>query len=1365
MLVGDPAFAVGPFALTVTTNTDNVGSPPAGSLREAINTLNTATVGGNTITFNLPSGGGSPATISLVGDLPAIKADVSITTNPSQPAGATTTIDGASSYRLFATYLSSLSLNNVVLQNGNAIGGNGASAQAGGGGGLGAGGGIYVDLGKTLTLANTTIQTCRATGGTGGNGANSGSATSGVGGGGASFTANGNKNASGTTGGGDFPGTNQVGGGSSRGAGTGYGGGTGAVNGGGTTGGTGSSLSGAGQTLSGPVRNGGAGGYCGGGGASNSFLSVSLSTGGAGGGNGGGNSGAGDAFGGGGGGGYGSGGGGSVAYSGGGGGFGGGGGTSGSNGSGAGGAGGFGGGGGGTSGGSGLSGNQGAYGGSGAQVPFASGRGPGGGGAAIGGGIFAADGSTINIGDGVSIPAGSNTLTAGTGGSVPGTAAANGSTFATDVFLFIGAKIVFNNSAGDLTVPFAIQGDNNFATGSFIDGGITVSSTNGRKVTLTSPSNSFQGNITISNNGILDTAANALPGTYFLTPNPGTPGSIQIQNGGTYNFTSGTFPNNTVVNNQAGGILNIAGTFTPASSTINAGTMNINSGGSFTAPGTFTYIGTINVNTATSPISGTLTGDDNTSILTFGNSTNITYTLASTLNQIANINIGNISQPGTIITVNSAINNVKTAFNVASGSRMNVNNSIGGTAAFTNNGTTFLNAGGSINTTGTFTNTSNFNIGTAFTVPGTFVNTSGALYVIGSGSIAGNLTGGTSLNIGQDSTGAANACTFTTNGTINNIPVIRVYNGSITANNNITNLNTSFTVDTGTVATINAQLSGTGELVNNGTTTLGAAGTLTLSGAFTNAGTFNNNANLTLTQNVSGTGTFNNNNILQANTTINMANQTLDGSGTGTVTLGQNAVVSVASYANSLFHNTTLASSGVGGTLNATGIIDLSTTTLNVSSSSTSAGTWTIFTAGVGQLTAPAVVNLPGGSGGLFNNWTSTIDPTNTFYTVTYTAGSIEALAVGPINQEIAAVLDRMNSNITNAGQQSLLNAVFACSTVDQLNKLLHEFMPNNNSGAINVSLQDYAVNKTFTRLSSAREQFAPELAGFNSGEITPNTILWQSTFGSHAKQQPDTGLENEGYNANSIGVLLGIDTRCMNEDIYGFAFGFSYAKVRELSNSDFYTNINGYHGLLYGTQNIFGDFFVDWLLNGAYFNNRGSRYINVGTGNLSVNSNYKSALGGVRLNGGKFIDLNDWLRFSQVNIFEYTYLYRPTYQESGSPAALQVSYPDDRNLVTIGTGFRLSLPGNDPWLTGSRELRVFVTYDLVTPADSATANFVVGSDSFTITSHTVRTALQIGGDFTFNICKNLQLELSYDMQIRTGYHDNSGSIKFKYLF
>ncbi len=880
---------------------------------------------------------------------------------------------------------------------------------------------------------------------------------------------------------------------------------------------------------------------------------------------------------------------------------------------------------------------------------------------------------------------------------------------------------------------------------------------------------------------------------------------------------TGTFSNaGTMVFTTAFSAANFSGTPTNA-----VGAKMSFNGVTFTSNASFTNNGTVYVYNPSASISGALTTGSGT--LNIGS--DIAGTLFATTNYTTN---AAITQPTINVNAGTfGINNAVTAgsaFAVATNTTVNVAASLSGssTGTFSNAGTmTFTSAFSSANFAGTPTNAAagkmNFS-GITFTSNASFTN-NGNVYIYNAGSaLSGALTTGSgTLNIGVNSA----ATTFpTTNLTANSAitqPNINISAGTFTAGANI-NASTALVIASGTTAAFNASLQG-GTLNNSSaSTSIGATGSFAMTGAITNSGTITNNGSMILVQGVTGAGSIINSatgtlqlqsgaNVAQAltnqasghvtvvnsaqtstvtnhgtmtiNSGVNLTSGaiTTDGvvnlsgdismpgatfANTGTVNISGARNVTATAYNSADSQNFTITNMSTFDQLNVVGNVDVSNDVINISSSyNNTSHTWSIITA-TGTLTYNGLtqVNLPVSSNPLYS-WTYNFAPNalQVFF------NSVTFSAYAGINAAIAGVINAMSNGSTTSGQQALIDALSACTTEAQYNQLLHEFMPSNNANAINIGLQNAVLNKISARVSGRRELFASEMTGFASGDISPNLAMWTTVFGSIARQNPNTQLFNEGYRAKSAGLLIGMDTLSDGINVYGIAAGYSYTRVEEYSNAQFNTNINSGHALIYGANSLAGDVFLEWMLNGAYGTNNGSRYVNVGTGNLSVTSNYNSGLAGVRANFGKFIDINEIFRITQLFSLDYTYLYRPDYTESGSVAALHVANSANTNLLTLGTGFRLSIPGDVPWLSGSREARVMVSYDAINPGDAVTANFVVGSQNFIVTSHTARLALTLGADLALNLCDNLNLECSYDVQIRTAYLDNSATLKLKYFF
>jgi hypothetical protein len=159
---------------------------------------------------------------------------------------------------------SAMTINNIALGNGSAIGGNSGSRTAGGGGGSGLGGGILNE--GTLTLEGVTLFGNSATGGAGANG--SSASDGGAGGGGAGGNGGQSSNTTGGTGGGPNGGSTNGGTGGDAGGGGGGRGRSGAGSGSGSTGGTGGQFGGAGGG-GGSLCTGGGSGVCTGGNGGN----------------------------------------------------------------------------------------------------------------------------------------------------------------------------------------------------------------------------------------------------------------------------------------------------------------------------------------------------------------------------------------------------------------------------------------------------------------------------------------------------------------------------------------------------------------------------------------------------------------------------------------------------------------------------------------------------------------------------------------------------------------------------------------------------------------------------------------------------------------------------------------------------------------------------------------------------------------------------------------------------------------------------------------------------------------------------------------------------------------------------------------
>ncbi len=283
-----PSMEAANFSVTLFTDANSggvagTGVGVAGDLRSAILAAN-ASGGTDAISFAC---GTPPCTITLTGPLPPITESLTID-------GGTLgniIVSGANAYRVFFVDTGTVTIQNMMIQNGRAQGGAGGNGDGGGGGGAGLGGGLFVNqAGAAVTLTNVRFASCSAIGGAGGKFV--AHAYAGGGGGGMAFRGgNSTINAGGAGGGGMLGAGTDVAAlatGGDGGAGGGGGGGTGNVGAGGNGGaggggggadggtrGTGGSL---GSAMKGGDAGTGGGGGGGGGAAAGPAVFVNAGT-------------------------------------------------------------------------------------------------------------------------------------------------------------------------------------------------------------------------------------------------------------------------------------------------------------------------------------------------------------------------------------------------------------------------------------------------------------------------------------------------------------------------------------------------------------------------------------------------------------------------------------------------------------------------------------------------------------------------------------------------------------------------------------------------------------------------------------------------------------------------------------------------------------------------------------------------------------------------------------------------------------------------------------------------------------------------------------------------------------------------------
>lgn len=892
-------------------------------------------------------------------------------------------------------------------------------------------------------------------------------------------------------------------------------------------------------------------------------------------------------------------------------------------------------------------------------------------------------------------------------------------------------------------------------------GTITNSSTG----TITA-TNLIQGNAPLINNGTF--SANTIsdgPG--------GTPGSI-TNNGtmtlnSTYNRTSALINTGTLNCNAS------AATITFPATLDNSNILNIGTSSAIVFTAGYTNTGTINLNSSTiTTLTGSLTGTGSAT-LNFGNTGTITYNKTNTIS-IPNIAVKNSSTVtlGGSVTASSTItvnSNCSLTFGGAS-------STIAGAGTLTNDGTLVWGTGGNGTTSAiSVANNNIFNVNVSSTNNGTITNNatmtiSAALINNGTFNIASSTANSSTItnNLNMTLTAALTGAGTVTNAAAGTLTFAANASNANTINNSGTFNVTGSSTNTGAITnnndmTISAALAGAGTILNNAVNSLLLTDGAIVANAITNPGNLETSGNVTVNNTINNSGTMSvagtltmtdtltNTGTLTIGGNISMAGESLD-STNGTVTVSGQRSLTVGTYTNADTQNHTITDASTFDSLTITGNANISNADINITSSYAGSNvTWTIISA-TALTHNNTTVNLPADP-----HWSSEF--VGQELQVSFIMDLVEYSPPGSINYRIATVIDAMAANITNAQQQELVDIFFDLDTGEEVNAALQQMVPLENFSTQSISLQNSMFNRVERRIAALGKKHS--LPIYSAGDVDYEHALWLAPFGTVTNQQQIE--DNFGYIANVTGILLGYDQKDTPNDLFGVAIGISRGHINDRSNSGFKAKVVGYHALTYGGHTAANNDFYEWLFTGTINDNTGRRAILINGNDLSTASGFHNYLLGSRVNVGKHFDLSKQYRISPLGMLQYAYVEQPSYTETNSVAALQVSRNPSKNILTAGLGTRLSFYQNCSWIEGLQELRAMVSYDVVNTKDTITSSFVAGSTAFLLNSSPARWALKLGMDVGVHLLKHLRLQCILDYEVRHEFTNYSGMLKFKYVF
>ncbi len=916
---------------------------------------------------------------------------------------------------------------------------------------------------------------------------------------------------------------------------------------------------------------------------------------------------------------------------------------------------------------------------------------------------------------------------------------------------------------GNITAGTIVLDANDATDGDVSDAQLILDGTSGQ--TIAAAINGQE-----ANDGLITITNSSAAGVNFTGVIGGTAvGAITVNNDGNdqaVRFTDSVTTNTGITLGDNSGTDTVTATFGGSSATTITGA--VAGGGAadtvalvFTGGDTVTLAGAATSNIDTVQVTGNSTLDSDAAIT----ATTITVDSGSTLDQGAGLITGTVANAGTInltgtggITGNvtgagslSAQNDATVTGSIANSVTIadNVTLTVDGTTGDeTLSGNVVINDSGvddglTINDqTNTITVSGDITTGTADQGLITISNSNA-----GTVAFTGNV-GTAAAEVGQLDTGGGNAQTVTTTGNLY-VADINIDDADV-----LQFLGTSAQVVSGTVDGVGG---------NDGVLTIGNGTTTSdvtfqgLIGAGSAVGTLNVSENAAVT--------------FAANATFGTGGD-IDNDGTITINSGVTVATGDGYNADADAGTFNLGVKRTGGTTSigtfdatAGGAIDLSNDTVNF-----------VVEAGSQPLVAGTVASVIGGNTGA-GTTAGTITDTSFIYDITLTANGNDFDATVSVANDAA-------STAANSGQQNTYNQLLttlAASTDTQINlvqgqlsaattqqeaQIVLEAAASDVSGGsaiagFNVAGQTAGANSA--RLAYLRGDAAE--TGMVAGNIAHGLKMWGQLLGSTADQDDREGVS--GYDADTFGVAVGVDTETLAEDwVWGLAFAYGDTEVDSKSISNAQTEVDSYQLSLYGEYDFDERTYINGQIGYVWAENDTTRNPG-GVSTLTASGDYDSDMFTANVEVGRdFMTARD-TRVTPKFLVNYAHYSADGYTETGAGGANLTVDTDDMDLFEVGVGVDAS------WTHQNADgsylqpvLRAGVRHDLIGDEFEGTNTFTGGGTAFQVQGFDpAQTTFNVGGDLVYYSTTNWELSASYDFELKSDYDSHTGRLKAAYKF
>jgi outer membrane autotransporter protein len=393
---------------------------------------------------------------------------------------------------------------------------------------------------------------------------------------------------------------------------------------------------------------------------------------------------------------------------------------------------------------------------------------------------------------------------------------------------------------------------------------------------------------------------------------------------------------------------------------------------------------------------------------------------------------------------------------------------------------------------------------------------------------------------------------------------------------------------------------------------------------------------------------------------------------------------------------------------------------------------------------------------------TAATDNTDLFLFATQDS-TISDGAMTEATSNIGGILDGLSGSGNTEIQQIVLSMNTA-PTQGALNENLEAVMPTIDGGATETSIAvaTTTVELANDRLASLR---TGDETGMAAGDLTEGLHIWAQGFGQTADQGRRDNVD--GYEADTYGVSIGVDTENIHEDaVIGLALSYANTEVDSKNANTTETEIDTYQAAVYGNFDLDNRTYATAMLTYAWGDIDSTRHDVGGVSGLTAHSDTNSSQVSAHAELGRSYS------HGEVTVTPYvegslTYYEADDYTETGAGGANLNVDNEGMNKAELGVGARASWDIQNA--NGSHTkptLSLGYRYDFVGDNIQSTSNFVGGGGSFDSQGpDPAQGTLDARGRITYHRTDNWEFTADYHFEYKQDYTAHAAFLRTGYRF